>query len=564
MKLSQSTFESLPNAHQASSSTHNNRRSTLVRSIKSAQLRTPSSASDLNRKTCADNVQKIIRILQYDKVFYNRLNLNLNNGLKSMSAKQFIDIIGHFIVIVSGKEVNTNRSSDCETEILNFIKNHNYACPVNKSWLKTPTAPHAYSECVALLSWMADFVGDKNDEHIMDAFYSNECDANFPNVECTQLFSKGIRNGFQLWNGQDDDGFEKWTDQLVESYVIASMKNRVRNFSELNGLVKDMNLEIEQLKEVDCTVHNESYFKTMAERMLQNEMLLKCLNKNVVVKSDKLASLKLVYGDKQNTIDVKAQIIERKQQILSKQRWSVDDYKLARTNELTLMQTIKLRRTEIETINADSRSYLLQMARLKQQKNDAIAKLNRIGFKMTQIILRSKLNVAFDANAIQIDSNASNDAVRMVCETMKRLIKCIQSHKQQNAFSIEQKKLQISKLKMLENHHGDRYEAAKVEFRKMKEQLHNFNEAFFQRQESCENTLREAEKQLKQIIGERKTLTEEIRSCVKRRAQMKQENENLLADGELRAAQIIQIKSKMIENLDEAIACIDEIVKKTD
>lgn len=541
------------------------RRITLKQSTSIVNVRTPSkgqsSTNELHRKACADNVQKIIRVLQYDPVFFHRLNLSVNNGLKSMSAKQFIDIIAHFIGIVSGKTINTNRPSDCETDVLNFIKSLGYSTPVSKSWLKTPTAPHAYSECVALLAWMSDLVCPEDDEHTMDAFYSNECDADFPNVEFTKLFSKEIQNGFRVWNGQDDDGFDRWIQKLVEEHVIASMKYRVRNCNELNELTIGMTNSIAQLKEVDDTVPNEGLFETMAERMHHSETLLKTLTKNIAVKSEKLASIDLVYRDQQLAIAVKQQIIEKKQQTLSKQQYNIDDYKLAEEKLAVLMRTIELRRKEIETINNDSRTYQLHMARLMQQKNDAIAKLNRIGFKMTQIILLSKLDDAFDANAIQIDSNAANDAVRSVCKTIELLIKSIESQKQRNILGIEQKKLQLSKLRLLGNHHNDRCEAAKAKFQKLKEQLNTANSLFFQRQESCENTIREAEKQLEWIIGERHTLSDQIDACKARLKLVQQENVSILHDGERKAAELIEIKSKMIENLDEAIAYIDETVK---
>lgn len=568
IKLPQSTYGSQPNIHQnGATSSADIRRSTLKQSSSIINVRTPSkgqsSTSELHRKACADNVQKIIRVLQYDTVFFHRLNLNVSNGLKSMSAKQFIDIIAHFVGIVSGKTINTNRPSDCETDVLNFMKSLGYSTPVSKSWLKTPTAPHAYSECVALLAWMSDLVDQGDDEHMMDAFYSDECDANFPDVEFTKVFSKEIRNGFQVWNGQDDDGFDRWIQQLVEEHVIASMKYRVRNCNELNELVIGMNNTIAQLKEVDDTIPNEKLFETMAERMHHNETQLKTLTRSIAKKSEKLAALDLVYRDQQLAIDAKQQIIEKKQQTLSKQRCNIDDYKLAKAKLPTLMQTIGLRRTEIETIDNDSRTYQLQLARLMQQKNDAIAKLNRIGFRITQIILLTKLHDPFDANAIQIDSNATNDAVRTVCKAMELLIESIESRKQQNGFGIEQKNLELSKLKMLEKHHSDRYDAAEAKFQKLKDQLNNANGSLFQLQESCENTIGEAEKRFERMIGERHTLTEQIDACKARLKLLQQENVSILDDGERKAAELMEVKTKMIKNLDDAIACIDETVNNS-
>lgn len=476
-----------------------------------------------------------------------------------MSAKQFIDIIAYFIGILSGKTINTNRPSDCEADILNFIKSLNYSSPVNKSWLKTPTAPHAYYECVALLAWLSDWIDHEDDEDMVDKFFSNECDANFPNVELKKLFSTELRNGFQLWNVQDER-FNELTEQLVEKYVIVSMNNRVQSLSELDGLVDDMMNKIPELKATDCTVHNEGYFNTVVERMHQNEMLQKTLQKNIKEKSDKLAALDLVYRDIQNTIDIKQLLVAKKQQIASNQRYDIVEYKTAQAKLPNLMQTIGLRRTEIETMKEDSRTYQLQVARLMQHKNDAIAKLNRIGFKMTQIILLSKLGVTFDPNAVQIDSNASNDDVRMVCNAVRSLVKGIQNHKHQIRFNIEQQKLQLCKLKMLEKHHADRHEAAKVEFQKVKQKLSTATGAFLQRQESCENTIRELVEQLERAIVERDALAQEVSARRQRCAHLRQLNVDILADGERKAAEMLEVKSKMIENLDAAITFIDKVV----
>lgn len=562
-KHSQLGHGSQPNAQPQKESTSSN---TLVRAPSLANLRTPGKnqafTSDLNRKACADNVQKVIRTLQHDDEFYQRLNLNLSNGFKSMTTKQFIDIIAYFISILSGKTINTNRPSDCEADILNFIKSLNYSSPVNKSWLKTPTAPHAYYECVALLAWLSDWIDHEDDEHMIDKFYSNECDANFPNVELMQLFSKEIRNGFQLWNAQDER-FNELTERLVEKYVIVSMNNHVGSLSELDGLVDDMMNKIPDLKATDCTVHNEGYFNTMVERMHQNEMLLKTLQKNIKEKSDKLAAMDLVYRDKLNTIAIKQTLVAKKQQIVSNQRYDIVAYETAKAKLPNLMQTIELRRTEIETMKEDSRAYQLQMARLMQHKNDAIAKLNRIGFKLTQIILLSKSDVTFDANAVQIDSNASIDDVRVVCNVVRNLVKGIQSQKHQIRFNIEQKKLQLCKLKMLEKHHVDRHEAAKVELQKVKHKLSIATGVLFQRRESCENTIRELEEQLERAIVERDALKQEVSARLQRCALLKQMNMDILAEGERKAAEMLEVKSKMIENLDAAMAFIDKVVNES-
>lgn len=549
------TYSSAKKKKLSSAAPLSDQRTTPAKSAIISNIRTPSgrqsTTNDLNRKTCADNVQKIIAVLQCDEEFYNRLNLN--NGLKSMSAKQFLDIIVHFIGIISGKVINIHRSNECETEILKFIKSLNYPSPVNKSWLKTPTAPHAYHECVALLAWMSDLIGEHYIDANINAFYSNECDADFPNVEYTKLFSKEIQNGFQLWNRQHDEGYKKWKEDLVEEHLIARMKNRIRNIDELYDLTKNMRIDIDKLKQNDYTIHNEQYAEDVVERMHCNAARKKSLEQNIDEKTKKFAALELTYRDLQNTIDAHHQRIEKKQEIISKQRWNIDEFQLAKAKLLMLEQNIKYLRLEIETIKHDSESHQLHIARLTQQKNVAIATINSIGFKMTRISLMLKPSIEFDANAIHIETNAKNDVVRATCKTIECLCKSIQSLKQKIAFTIEQEKLQLSKLILIEQQCSDRSDAQVMQLQMLSGRLDETNQTLLKRQNSYHKIVRDLETQLDREIENRNKLQIEISATIERIAQLRAENVRVLAEGECKAAEMIDLKSKIIENLDIAI-----------
>lgn len=473
-----------------------------------------------------------------------------------MSAKQFVDIIAYFHGISTGKILNTNRPVDCETNVLNFIKNIHYPFPVSRSWLKTPAATHAYSECVALLAWLSDLVCTEDLEH------SNECDSAFPSVEFTERFSRDALSEYKKCNGHPDVRCIAWIEKMVEARLIAGLKNHVQNRNEFDKLMENMQSKIEKLEKIELKEPSKESLM-MIEQIQIDEQQLQSLKEDINKRTHALDKIYL-HSCQQSQINAKHEAIEKIQEILSKQRVKHDDYALAKEKLKMLEETIESLKKQIDTLGEDSAKEVLKKARLVKLRNDDIAKINRIGFKMTQIILLSKLNVAYDADAIQIGPRDSDDKIKMVCKTMDRLIKNVQCHKQQIGISIEQKKIELNKIQLLENRSNDRHEAAKKKFQELNVRLGNADAIYVQQKSSCDSAIREAKKQMERLIGERDTLTEKIRDCNDRCALLKLQNVEILEEGERKATELIDTKLKIIETLDEVIAHIDEIVIETD
>lgn len=131
----------------------------LRRSTSSSNLRTPrrtqarspgnrtpsngtntlTSNSEQNRRMAAENTIKVMELIQSSRTFFKSLNLG-NNGLKSMTLNQFIDIISFLMVKIGGKNTIAKIRNNYECVIINFLQTINYPFNVNKACFKTPNA----------------------------------------------------------------------------------------------------------------------------------------------------------------------------------------------------------------------------------------------------------------------------------------------------------------------------------------------------------------------------------------------------------------------------------------
>lgn len=98
------------------------------------------SNSEQNRRQAAENMAKVMDVLQSHRAFFSRLNLG-NVGLKSMTSNQFIEIIAFFMMKIAGKNFLTkSRPSNHDDAILKFVQDLKYPFTVNKACFKSPNS----------------------------------------------------------------------------------------------------------------------------------------------------------------------------------------------------------------------------------------------------------------------------------------------------------------------------------------------------------------------------------------------------------------------------------------
>lgn len=557
---------------------------TLRRSVSNSNLRTPQSGrptSNLNRsptratpntngeqsrKQVAENSQKVMEILQMDKAFFARINLV--NGLKSMTAKQFIDIVAHFSMKISGKNLitaqnasNGKQKSTPEVEILSFLQMLNYPYAINKSCLKTPNAQHMFKECVALLAWLSDIIRysqkDELAELPMDG--GNE----FPNETYAKHFSLEVQNAFHLWNEESDEAFCNIQDGLIETFVKAkkgcsSIEQMIQNVDEL----KKANAKLLQSQAAIERIENdEKTFEAIQCKYNELEQEFEELKIHNAGRIETINRLNALHELKANETKEKKEAFDALFDHIGKQKYSKAD--IQRVSEKTLLtkQAISSIDQELAQIRENATDLQIKVARMKQQRNAIISDFNGLAFKIAQILAKShNYENSVNVNDLCLNVSADMDAIQIVCMRLERLHDNVEAHKQRICDKNDQQKAKISSFYTQSDHLESEIKNLKTKFQKVNRSLATINEKILQYQ--TESKISFAELQPATLNNEYEELVKEM--AEKREMITRLENENLkiLQDGEDCIYKIIEAKHNALEDLKNMNKVLDDYKSK--
>ena len=225
----------------------------------------PGTIDRTDKKLTNDKAHQILEILLKDeKNFPKEL---IPGGLKSMTAKQFSQIIAYFMKFVignsRGRRLSLNKLS--LEDIMAFLQQLEYPNGINKSWLKTPNAPHAYPHVVELLHWLCQFIEVDNNisEYFEDT--SNLIDSvnEFPSIECLQQFVKSTKKNFQLWSN-DTNKEQQQIDELIDKFIHHS--TGINGLNQINVCINNVKKQNDDLTKVGCAVPENKEIKEMEKK----------------------------------------------------------------------------------------------------------------------------------------------------------------------------------------------------------------------------------------------------------------------------------------------------------
>lgn len=522
---------------------------------------------DHMRKMLHENCIKILEVLQRDEEFYSRLNLQ-SGGLRSMTAKQFMQISTYFISFIASKNITTNRDfqADPLSAIIQFLKQINCPYMVNKSMLRTPNAPHTFDQIVPLLLWLSDFVAFQNVKSDYwletDDTLSNDVflrDREFPDAEFTAAFSRELMNrGFQMWNNQSDELLDL-QNLLVNSFISAKLKGIIKSVDELNTLIVNVKDKSDKLKKIPCIVKNVCKFETLESQYMNCEELEYNLGQRVSRKQDELASIELNWKDKHGKVQMKEKQIEKVQQQISLQKSNVGEFKELLSRSSSLKMSLNTLNKELETLKNEDSVNQIQLARLLSNKSNAIFKFNNHIMKIYQLLCKSKIEKNIPVNSLCIDANSTLNFIKDVHKRLHKIDSMVKNRINEINSSIAHATMQLDVMRPEEEKLHNEAIALETEFKKCCCEFKRVS-LIVQNNIEKENTKTNAiEKTLeeKQIsnLALKKAITE-AQNQVKR---LERSNEELLAKGEQKAMELIEMKQQLINELDEAIDLVDEL-----
>lgn len=210
-------------------------------------------------------------------------------GLKSMTVREFIIIINYIVKQINPK---ANFNSNYSDELHKFLVQMEYPYSVNKSWFKTPNAPHSFNHIVVMLDFLLDFMPWEESTHFIHDYDSESRTAKgsaFPSTEYTHHFRRQVRDMYHLWNSAKDVECAKLKQELKDDLIRATSNAEFKGHTELEAsiarLEKDIAaiIPVEPMDERKVTGLEQAVVAKTTE--LNNVMQL---NKETAVKNGRL------------------------------------------------------------------------------------------------------------------------------------------------------------------------------------------------------------------------------------------------------------------------------------
>lgn len=334
----------------------------------------------------------------------------VQKGIKSMTHKQFISILQHFFKPIVG---NTPLDTTNYVEyVYNFVQNMEYPYTINKSSLKTPSAPHCQNSIIILLAWLSEFtLKDTAQEPLID--YST---FDFESPAISESFMNRAAIAFDLWNNQQEAESEEVMDDIQQMYI----QKTTDNCGDIDADIKRLHGEVEKLRKEYKPLNpaNDPQYEKREELKQLNERI-DLLTKSTEELSNKISFMRDDLELKTVDYAKAEQELEALKRQLSTQKMSLDDRSKILT-EMSQARSIydanKRKAMELSETNSD---HEIQLSKLIQKKFELIGSLNNSLYIISSELEIAKVQIDFNPEAYEIKSTKVGDSAALDAEVEK-------------------------------------------------------------------------------------------------------------------------------------------------
>lgn len=500
----------------------------------------------------SENVNAITNFLKNNKIPNLSKDFLQRGGLKSMSTKNFVDIVIYFMKIIGvcNKDLESKMSNNHVDCISNFLNQYEYPYSINKSWLKTPNIPNAYNNVIVLLSWLLQFVPNQEsiDEFEKDFLLPME---GFKNADFTKIFNQGVKEGFVAWNADkefEDDIKSKMIDQFISNSDI--------EFNDLKTLKAKTS---EKMKELKMLFKNRIILEGEDE-LKQKETSLKKIDKKLssMTESAERKSKELT------TMTSHLSLIEKKlneknlekinlEKSLKTQRINVDEKILILKEICQQNCNIKTQVNLIIKIQDESATEQINLARKLNEMIELLSNLNHFVHKLAEM-------KKIDPEEFKISINDPEDEKMKKYKEIKKLIETVS-----NETDLKLKKLvtEIDNFQHELKHLTTDYEMMSEKSAKLHlkcEQLTNLISLF---DDKIVNTKKNGEKELEEAKLNFKKIEEELKENILMKIATKERfdcivNENLKLEEKI-LKHVEKLEAEELEEIEQQEKLLDEL-----
>lgn len=387
-------------------------------------MRTPNRSSSKDRQTLVPMTAEKEKAPVDDKLFVQGKTMQVldelsriggfdelvQKGLKSMTHKHFISILQHFFKPIVGNTLLD--PTNYVDYVYNFVQNMEYPYTINKSSLKTPSAPHCQNSIIILLAWLSEFtLKDTEQEPLIE--YSTD---DFESPAISESFMNRVSVAFDLWNNQQEVESEEVMADIQRMYI----QKTTENCGDLDADIKRLRAEVDQLRKEYKPLNpaNDPQYEKR-EHLKQLNEKIKELTKSTEELSNKISYMRDNLELKQVDYAKAEQELEALKRKLSTQTMSLEDRSkvlIEISQARAICDANKQKALELSESNSE---HEIQLSKLIQKKFELIGSLNNLLYIVSSELKIAKVQIDFDPAAYEIKSTKTGDDAALDAEVEK-------------------------------------------------------------------------------------------------------------------------------------------------
>lgn len=354
-----------------------------------------------DRMFVAEKAQQVLDCLAN----HNEFAELVQKGLKTMTHKQFIMILQLFLKPIVGTTVNIDVSNYSDY-VYNLIISLEYPYSMNKSSLKTPSAPHCQNSIIVLLAWLTEFVVFEADQNAMEYCSTDELNSH----DFTKEFMNKMGEAFMFWNNQDELEATK-IQEMRQMYIDMKVGRDGNILTEIDRL-KD---SIEQLERESKPVSVMKELEEKIQESKQHKDKIKVLGRLNNELSDLITNIEAELISKQAAKATAAADLFNLRKQVSEQKMTQEE-RIKLLIEITeLKSLLESKRADVMDLSEGSSEREIQLSNLIQKKFHLIEKLNNSIYTLASELQVAGMHQKFDPALFEIKT--TNIGYALVLDT---------------------------------------------------------------------------------------------------------------------------------------------------
>jgi SMC interacting uncharacterized protein involved in chromosome segregation len=447
----------------------------------------------------------------------------VQKGLRTMTHKQFIAILHHFLKpIVHNAAIDSTNYIDY---ISNFLAGMDYPyASLSKSTLKTPSAPHCQNSIIVLLAWLSEF--SSNDETLGVEHVITE---DFASSEVSSMFMGKTAEAFVLWNNQEnaEDVLEEIKKDFVERNVGPG-KEIDQELLRLDRKINDLKKEVKPVSSQQSNDEKREERKRLKQRTDELTKIKSDLNHRVQISRQTLDTKRAAEASA-------AQELERLRTKLSQQKMTLEEKNQLLVAVTLAKSELASKKIAAAALKEASMEKEIQQSNLIHKKFQLIEQLNN-----SLYLLAGKLQIAgmhnkFDPADYEIKTKRIGDtsALDKELQHLKHgLVKLNETYKSEiAAITQNQMKIEDQKHELITQKDMKTAELAnlKVSLDQVVSSLAKVEKALLQTMKDNDETAQQNAMRLKEISAEIQEFTSNIAVFTEENAQLQEQKVKLMA-----------------------------------